>query len=158
MKTDRMAALAMGCAGALALTAPALADKGDTVKTGTYKGSTLHLKVAKKSLTPSELDQPVVKGECVISNTGERSQDSFSIPPNLKFKGKRPKVGIKSVRKIYQASKNPVGLPVTVDWKLTVKFSKAKKAKVTVEYKYKSVGTRGSTDCTGKGSDTVKRK
>lgn len=158
MKTDRMAVLALGCVGTFAIAAPALGAKGDTVKTGTYKGSKLQLKVAKKSMTPSEVDQPVVKGDCLITNTQERSTSSFSITPKLKFKGKRPKVGVKYVRTLHITGKNPVGLPVTTDWKLTVKFSKAKKAKVTVEYKYKSVGTKGSTLCAGKGSDTVRRK
>ena len=157
MKSDRMAALAVGCGGVLALTAPALGAQGDTVKTGTYTGSTLKLKVAKKSMSPSEVDQPVVKGECVISNTGERSQTTFSIAA-MKFKGKRPKIGIKSFRTIRIESKNPRGLPETTNYKLTVKFSTAKKAKVTVEYKSKSTGTLGSTTCSGKARDTVKRK
>ena len=156
MRSDRMA-LAVGCAGALAVAAPALGAKGDTVKTGTYNGATLNLKVAKKSMTPSEVDQPVVKGECLISNTGERSQTTFSISA-MKFKGKRPKIGRKSVRTIHIESKNPRGLPETTDYKLTVKFSTAKKAKVTLSYKSKSTGTLGSTTCSGKASDTVKRK
>ena len=146
-------ALAVGCAAALALAAPALAAKGDTVATGTYAGSKLSLKVAKKSMTPSEVDQPFVKGSCLISNTGARSQRSFSLGTR-KFKGKRPKVGFKSVRKIRFERKNPKGPPDTTDYRLTVQFSTATKAKITIGYKSKS----GNTTCTAKGSDTVRLK
>ena len=152
MNPDRMA-LAVGCAAALALAAPAVAAKGDTLATDTYAGAKLSLKVAKKSMTLSEVDQPVVKGSCLVSDTGARSQRSFSLG-TLKFKGKRPRIGFKHVRKIHSERKNPTGPPETTDYKLTVRFSTATKAKITVGYKSKA----DTTTCTAKGSDTVRPK
>jgi hypothetical protein len=115
-----------------------------------YNGSKLDLKVNRKFV--QTIPSGGFRGKCVEPDfpPGTSKTDTHSIGAR-KYKGKRPRIGIKSVRKRQLDGKNELGRPFTADFTLTVKFSTAKKAKVTYEYER----ITGSEVCTGKATFKV---
>ena len=154
MSREHLAIAAVGCVGALAIAGVASADTGESVKIRTYEGAKLRVRVAPRRLTLSEVRRPVVRRRCVVSKTGRRRVDSFSIGVNT-FRGKRPTVGGKSVRSRHTERKLPTGGVETIDLTLTLKFISHTKARLVVKLKSRSPGPTGTVRCVGRATDTV---